>query len=340
MTTMNGPDSAINGAGKGLSIVLVGAGQIAAEIARVALAQGHAIAGVVDIDPLKVGTDAGEAMGIGPLGVAVTDSLADGAGGDVAIVATSSVLEVAAPQLRDCLGAGLDVVSTCEQLTYPWRTNRELADALDATARANGRTLLGTGINPGFVMDTLALAASAPCATVRHARVSRVLDAGRRRPSFRAKVGAGVDEDEFHQRAAAGLFGHAGLAESAWMLADGFGLEADRAEESLGPVKDADGRVLGTEQWVSLIAGDREVVRLEMTMAIGVPDPADTIELDADPPVKLRLAGGVPGDAGTAGVVVNAARAVGAARPGLLMMTDLPVVRTRPRSEHASGAVQ
>jgi 4-hydroxy-tetrahydrodipicolinate reductase len=317
-----------------MRLVLVGAGQIAAELARTATRQGHEIVGVVDVDPAKLGRDAGDVLGCPPMGITVVADVAEVSGkADVAAVATSSRLEAAALQLRASMAAGLDVVSTCEQLAYPWRTNADLAGELDREARSHGVTLLGTGINPGCVMDSLVLVVSAPCTDVRHALVRRVLDAGSRRSSFRDKVGAGTDEATFRERAASGSFGHAGLAESAWMVADGLGLDATRSEAALEPVVDA-GNVLGTAQWVSLLAGDTEVVRLEMTMAINVSDPADTIVLEADPPVCMTLAGGIPGDAGTAGVVINAARQLAAARPGLVTMLDLPLVRTRPRNEY------
>ena len=50
---------------------------------------------------------------------------------------------------------GSCVVSTCEELAYPFRKYPELAAKLDAEAKDGGVALIGTGINPGFVMDKL-----------------------------------------------------------------------------------------------------------------------------------------------------------------------------------------
>jgi 4-hydroxy-tetrahydrodipicolinate reductase len=184
---------------------------------------------------------------------------------------------------------------------------------------------VGTGINPGFVLDTLILAASTPCWNVRAVRGRRVLDAGTRRASFRQKVGVGMTQEEFRV-AAEGAFGHAGLVDSAWLVADRLNLHAEHAHEELEPELDSAGLVTGSRQFASLSTADgREVVRLEMVMVAGVPDPQDVIELDSDPPIHLVLNGGVPGDAGTAGVLLNAARRLADAAAGLRTMDELPI---------------
>jgi 2,4-diaminopentanoate dehydrogenase len=307
--------------------VIVGIGQIAASLVACARAQGHTIVGAVDTDPAKAGLDVGELLGLSTEGVVVVQAIEEvAAQADVAIVATSSSVECAAPALRACMQRGWNVVSTCEELAYPWRNHPVLAGELDAEAIAAGVTLVGTGINPGFVLDTLILAASAPCWNVRAVRGRRVLDAGTRRASFRDKVGVGMTQEEFRAAAAKGGFGHAGLADSAWLVADRLDLAAAHVTEGLEPELDAAGLVAGSRQFASLATADgREVVRLEMVMATGVSEPQDVIELDANPPIHLVLKGGVPGDAGTAGVLLNAARRLADAQSGLRTMDELPI---------------
>jgi 2,4-diaminopentanoate dehydrogenase len=307
-------------------LALVGVGLIATELTRCALRQGHEIVGAVDVDPGKIGRDVGEVLGCAPLGVEVVASVADLDGrAQVALAATGSKFESAIPQFHDCIGHGLDVVSTCEELVYPWRTQPELAARLDEEARRADVTVLGAGINPGFVMDALALAISAPCSAVRGVRIRRVLDAGRRRGSFQAKVGVGLTPEEFNARVHAGAIGHVGLAESVWMISDRLDLGGARFAEEIEPVTDEAGVVAGMRQTAALHA-EGEVVRLEMTMAVGVSEEVDAIELDSDPPIRMVLEGGVPGDAGTAGVVVNAVPRVALAPAGLVTVDRLPLL--------------
>lgn len=306
-------------------MALVGLGQIAREIFACAQAQGHQVVGGVDIDPTKTGRDLGEVLGFPALGLRVAPAVESlEAGTEVALVTTGSQLDKAADQISACIRAGLNVVSTCEELVYPWRTQADIAGFLDDEARSHGVTVVGTGINPGFVMDLLVLALSAPCWQVRAVRVSRVLDAGTRRTSFQEKVGVGLTQPEFVNRVAQQRLGHVGLAQSAWMVADRLTLGGERLDESVEPVLGQDGIVAGMRQTVSLCA-DREVVRLNMEMSIGAPDPADMVQLDADPQIELVIPGGIPGDAGTAGVVLNGAARVIQAPAGLLTIDQLPI---------------
>jgi hypothetical protein len=195
------------------------------------------------------------------------------------------------------------VVSTCEELAYPWLRHPALADRLDAAARARGVAVVGTGVNPGLVMDRLPLVLAQACARVTGARVERVVDAARRRGPLRAKVGAGLTVAEFEAGAAAGKLGHVGLAESAVIVSLGLGLGAPGVSETLEPVVGDDGRVLGIRQ--SARAGD--AVTLELAMYVGA-DSHDRIVIEGDPPLDVRIAGGTHGDRATVGTVVNAVR--------------------------------
>jgi len=103
---------------------------------------------------------------------------------DVVIHSTSSSLAKVMDQLLMCLKAESSVVSTCEELSYPFRTHPELAATLDSAAKESGVALVGTGVNPGFVMDKLVVtlaAVSPPGETgplIRHLRQSGQLTAG------------------------------------------------------------------------------------------------------------------------------------------------------------------
>jgi 4-hydroxy-tetrahydrodipicolinate reductase len=198
--------------------------------------------------------------------------------------------------------------------------------------------VLGTGVNPGFVLDRLPALLAQAAGEVRHVRATRVVDAARRRPALQRKIGAGLTEDAFHEAAERGEVGHAGLSESAALAATGVGLSVDEVDEELVPlvaqedgpadaaVRVVKGQVAGVHQTARVFADEREVVRLELTIAIGAEDPRDEVELDADPPLRLVIPGGVAGDAATAATVVNAVTAVTELR-GLVTVLDLPAGR-------------
>jgi len=270
-------------------------------------------------------------LGLEPLGFAVVDDVAQVDHDDAIVLhATGSSLAAVVGQLEACMRRGLNVVSTCEELAYPWRSQPELAGRLDDAARTRGVTLVGAGVNPGFVMDFLALTATVPCWKVRSVSVTRVLDAGSRRQSFQEKVAAGASQEEFARRLAGGSFGHVGLPESAWLISDRLGLDGERLDESIEPVlMTGDGageqRVAGLRQSAVLLRGEDEVVRLEMAMYLGADDPRDVVEIDGDPPIRLEVQGGVPGDPATAGVILNVACRVSSAVPGLLTVDQLPL---------------
>lgn len=322
-------------------VVCYGLGPIGLGIARLAAARsGIAVVGAVDVDPQKIGRDLGELLGQPPIGVTVSgDASATLAASapEVVLHATSSSLAAVADQLKSIAAAGAHVISTCEELSFPWTAQPQLAAELDSAARRAGVTLLGTGVNPGYAMDALPLMLTAPCASVEAVRVLRIVDAARRRGPLQRKVGAGLAPEEFEARVRAGTVRHVGLPESLHMLATRLGWRLDRAEDSIGAVLAdqpiatdvvhvAAGQVAGVRQIARGLIGEREVLRLELRMYVGAPDPQDTVEIDGSPPVRMSIAGGLHGDIATAAIVVNAIASISRAAPGLASMADVPLV--------------
>ena len=324
-----------------IRIVCYGLGPIGLGIARMALARpGIEVVGAIDIDPLKDGRDLGELLGGAANGVAISGDAAGTLSAvrpQVVLHATSSALKLVAPQLIAIAEAGANVVSTCEELAYPWTAQPQLAAELDVVARRQGVTLLGTGINPGYAMDALPLALTAPCAAVRAIRVLRVVDAGKRRGPLQRKVGAGLTTDQFAEGVRDGSIRHVGLPESLHMLATSLGWHLDRSADTIEPVV-ADqpirtefvdvqaGQVAGVRQVASGFVGQQEVLRLELRMYVGATDPQDTVEIDGDPPVRTSVAGGLHGDIATAAIAVNAVPSVVRASAGLASMAEVPLV--------------
>jgi len=300
------------------------------------------LVGAVDVDPSKVGKDIAELLGADrPSGVVVrgdANRAVEELRPDVVLHTTSSFLERVAEQLETCLRSGAHVVSSTEELAFPFERHADLARHLDAVAEANGVVLVGTGVNPGYAMDALALAATGVCTHVRSIHVERVVDASRRRLPLLAKVGAGLSKARFEERAAEGGFGHIGLLESMRLVAHALGWTLDRTEESLEPVVApddvetkhmviAEGDVAGIHHVVRGFVGDEAVLTLDLQMYVGADTPRDSIRVDGEPPIHLQVEGGIFGDTATAGALVNTAGVVHLAHPGLRTVAELPLPR-------------
>lgn len=323
----------------GIPVVIIGLGEIGRAIARSALERPE-LRVVAAADPAHAGRSLDDLAGVPAGGVKVVADLAPAlaaARGGVALAATASRFEEVLPLLEQAARAGVSVVSTCEELAYPWLRHDEEAEALDRLCEERNVAVLGTGVNPGFVLDRLAAVLAQVSGSVRHVRGLRVVDAALRREALRRKIGAGLDEAAFDEAVDRGEVGHVGLAESAALAALGCGLgEFDEVDEEIapllaeedagGPVAVARGRVAGVHQVARVFKEDREVVRLELTIAVGAEDPRDEVELDADPPVRVVVPGGISGDVATANAVANAAAAVTELR-GLVTVLDLPAGR-------------
>jgi hypothetical protein len=197
--------------------------------------------------------------------------------------------------------------------------------------------VLGTGVNPGLVMDRLVLAVASACVRVDSVRVTRVVDAAKRRGPLRAKVGAGLTRQEFDAGVASKKLGHVGLSESAAIVALGLGLPIDEISETIKPVlaeKETEGvaagRVLGLHQIAVVQAGDEPRVVLDLTMAVGAEGPGDRIDIEGDPPVHIEVGGGFHGDRSTIGCVVNAIPFISRAAPGLQNVATMPLFGLQP----------
>jgi 4-hydroxy-tetrahydrodipicolinate reductase len=354
-------------------VAVIGLGALGLPLAH-ELAQGlHpglSLVAAIDSDPAKVGcrladleapplpaaTLLGVTAGSGAAGAAATARSAanltvssDLAGAltqsraEVAVHTTGSHLPDVMAQLETCIAAGVSVVSSCEELSLPEYRHPKQAAQLDALARERGVSILGTGVNPGFVMDRLVLAASGACLRVEHVRVERVVDTARRRVPLQKKTGLGMTVAEFRQKAASGELGHVGLAESLALVARGLRMPLERLEETIDPVVAtpahsalaAGGAVTWTQLHTGQVAGLRQtatgvvggVPRLQYTleMSLGADDPHDRVVIRGVPALELVVPGGTAGDLATLGTLVRGIRPVRAAEPGLMTVADLPL---------------
>lgn len=319
-----------------------GCGPVGCAVAKLALQRPDIeLAGAVDADKNKVGHDLNEFMGIeGKSGIIITDdisSILSKGRVDVVFHQTGSSVKTILPQLIMLAGYGLNIVSTSEELSYPFIAQPELADEIDKAARANNVSILGTGINPGFLMDTWPLAMTALCQQVKKVKAVRIQDARPRRLPFQKKIGAGCTLDEFQKLVSAGTLRHVGLTESIYMIAAGLGWKLDEATEVIEPVIAKEqvkspyitvepGQAAGVRQTGQGIIKGKEVIWLKFEASLGAIEPYDAVYITGTPDIEAVIKGGVHGDIGTAAMVVNSTRRVVEAPPGLVTMKDLPLV--------------
>src|SRR5207237_4334361 len=253
---------------------------------------------------------------------------------EVVCHSTGSRLREVSAQLKSLLERGCHVVSTCEELSFP--LDMEIREELQHIARSANVTLLGTGVNPGFVMDKLPLTITAVCQEVKSVEIIRIQNASTRREPLQRKVGAGMTIDEFRAAVDAGKIKHMGLRESLMLVGNGLGAEfTDVSDEKIEPIvadreittqylKVATGQVAGVHQTIS---GKGKInVSLELRMYVGAEAvAADRVIVHGVPDIELEVKHGIHGDRATAAMVVNAIPRVVTARPGVLTMDDIPV---------------
>ena len=322
-----------------LRVVSFGLGPIGLAAARLVLQkQSLRLAGAIDVDPNKAGRDLAELLDLDKGTGVVVESDADASlrrlQPDVLLHCTSSFLPVVHDQLLLAARHGVDVVSSTEELLAPDLQHPQLAAALDQAAKDAGITILGTGVNPGYAMDFIAVVASAVTFDVRAVQCVRVVDAGTRRKPLQLKVGAGLSRKAFAAQLATGRFGHIGMRESVALLARALALPVDEIAQTVEPVLAErarktqfltvqKGQVAGIRNHGYGKAAGRTLLHLDLSMYVGAPDPRDEVILDSTPPVHLRFEGGIAGDQATAAILVNSVHGVAAAAPGLQSVLDV-----------------
>jgi hypothetical protein len=324
-----------------IRVMHVGLGPIGAAVVRqVAERKGFRIVGAADIDPAKAGRDLGEVAGVGrSLRVKVSDDVRKAikaAKPDVVVLCTSSSLKKVLAQMEEILKLRVPIVSTTEELAYPTKGNLKYARVIHELAKKAKVAVLGTGVNPGFVMDALPITLTGVCERVQALRIDRVQDARIRRLPFQQKIGAGLTPEQFQQKVDDGSVRHVGLAESVSMIADALGWKLDRITDEIEPriatetvasefiAVDA-GYVAGIVQDGIGYRDGVPVITLHIEAYLGAPESFDSVEITGSPALKMKIAGGVHGDIATASIVVNSLPKILDVPPGLHTMRDMPI---------------
>ena len=148
---------------------------------------------------------------------------------DIVLLCTDSFTRNAFDKLKFIMEQKINVITSAEEMAYPAAQEPELAKQLDEIAKANGVSCLGTGINPGHIMDMLVLVMTGCMVDVKHILSRRVNSLSPFGPAVMEEQGIGISVDEFYKRKADGtMAGHVGFAESVGMMAEGLGLKVEK----------------------------------------------------------------------------------------------------------------
>jgi 4-hydroxy-tetrahydrodipicolinate reductase len=329
--------------GAKIRIAQFGLGPIGLETLKLAATKPWAeIVGGVDIDPAKIGKDLGALTRARALrGRLVWGSLEEllaHARPQLIFHTSVSKFRDAFVQLEPIARRGISVVSSCEELLFPALCEPELAAKLDRVCKKAGARVVGTGVNPGFVMDLLPVFLTGVSREVRAIHVQRVVNASTRRVPLQKKIGSGLSPVEFRRRFKQGKAGHAGLKESLALLAHCLGWTAKNIVET-GDAVVSDhrirtqflevkkGQTCGLHQYAQATVNGKVRLTLDLKMYLDAPNPHDAVQVEGDPPLDVVINGGVAGDQATVAALVNTAYRLLNAPAGLLLMTDLPVPR-------------
>lgn len=304
-------------------VVLCGLGAIGTNILDYLLKRFHEVVAVVDSDPEKVGRTVAELTSL-PLGIRVVGSL-EGLqleGADVAVFSTKSRIPDIVEDISFAASNGLDVVTTSEEMAYPAYAGAGAAATLDKLATEKGVTIVGVGVNPGFVMDLVPAMVATATKNPTSIHVVRSVDVSRRRRQLQAKTGVGHTRARFEKGMKEGTLGHVGLIESAHLIALSLGKPLVDLKHGIFPVLGSEDYVMGVRQFAEGKAGDCQI-RLDLEMTTTSAD-FDVVEVKGDPDLKVRFEKGVFGDSATVALTVHAVERVGRAKPGLITVLDLP----------------
>ena len=328
-----------------IKVIIWGLGAMGASIAKMILTKkGIEIVGIIDKDPSNLGKDLGEVINTENLGIFVGDdaeTLMKETKADIVILAINSFVKTVYPAIKIIVESGKNCITIAEEMANPYIVEKEISGEMDRLAKENNVTILGTGINPGFVLDTLIITLSASCRSVVSVRAERINDLSSFGPTVMRTQGVGLTQEEFDAGVENGLiFGHVGFTQSISMIAKALGLEYDQITENLEPiisntyretpyVKVEPGMVAGCDHIAIATKNGKPIITLEQQQQIHpeseAVDTGDYIYIKGDAGLHLEIKPETPGGVGTIAMAVNMIPQVIASRAGLKTMMDLPI---------------
>ena len=328
-----------------IKVVLWGMGSMGSGMGKYLVdKKGVEIVGAIANRESKAGKDVGEFFGLDKeVGVKITNDPMSVITEDVDVVlqATSSFVEDVYPQIEEIVKRKVNVISIAEEMAYPMVENKELSEKIDKIAKENNVSVLGTGINPGFVLDLLIIALSGACAKVDKIEAARINDLSPFGPTVMRTQGVGTTVEEFEKGIKDGsIVGHIGFLESIHMIADRLGIKLDKVEQTREPivsethretphVKVEPGMVAGCRHIARGYSDGKEVILLEHPQQIHPgkegTETGDYIKIKGIPDINMSIQPEIPGGIGTMAVAINMIPVIIGAEAGLVTMKDLPV---------------
>ena len=330
-----------------VKVIVLGTGAMGSGMAKMILEkEGMEIAGVYASRAAKHGKDIGEVLELDKkLGIKVSNDLDEvlGQEADIVIQATTSFTKEAFPQIEKAIKAGKNVISIAEEMSYPGIGNPELADNMNKLALETNVTVLGTGINPGFVLDSLIIMLTGACQNVTKIKAARINDLSPFGATVMKTQGVGTTVEEFSRGIEEGnIVGHIGFPESITLIAEALGWELDEITQTREPiiskiyretphVKVEPGMVAGCKHIGYGFKNGEAIITLEHPQQIhpGLEnvETGDYIWIEGTPNINMAIKPEIPGGIGTIATAVNMIPHVINAAPGLVSMKDLPVPR-------------
>jgi 4-hydroxy-tetrahydrodipicolinate reductase len=333
-----------------IKVVIWGLGAMGSGMAKMLLKKkGVEIVGVCDRNEARTGKDMYEVLEVERgdrkpviINANVEEVITQGCA-DVALLATDSFTKNAFEKIKYCVEKKINVISTAEEMAYPQAQEPELAEKMDKLAKENGVSILGTGINPGFVLDLLILALTGTCESVEHIKAARINDLSPFGRAVMVEQGVGLTVEDFEDGVKTGkVAGHVGFPESIKMIADGIGWNLEKVEQTREPiVSNIERKTKYAEVKAKNVAGCRQCgngyvdgeVKIEMEHPQQIlpelegVETGDYIWIKGTPNINLQIKPEIPGGIGTIAMCVNSIPHVINAHPGLRTMLDIPVPR-------------
>lgn len=332
-----------------IRVVIWGLGTMGTLMAKIlSEKEGIEITGAVDLNPEKAGKSLGDITGSSRHGEITVTAKADEVlerDGDLVLLATSSFIGETAEPVRQIVKSGKNVITIAEEWAFPRLTAPKTAEEIDGLAKACGVTVLGTGVNPGFVLDTLIIALTGACAGVSKISARRVNDLSPFGPTVMASQGIGLSPEEFGLGLERGVIaGHIGFEQSIHMIASSLGIRLEKITQSIEPiisrtsrktacVSISPGQVAGCSHRAEGWSDDSPVIILEHPQQVHPEtenvETGDFIHIEGTPDIRLAIQPEIPGGTATAALAVNMIPHVLNAPAGLACMMDLPVPSAR-----------
>lgn len=333
-----------------VKVAVWGFGAMGSGITRVLLRRkGVDVVGVCDIHPQRVGKSIYTLLDMDRAGrpdVTVVPEIGDALCGgkcDICVIATDSFTQKVFPKIKAVVELGVNVVTTAEEMSYPAAKNPELTAEIDRLAKEHGVSVLGTGINPGLIMDILAVCLTGCMTDVDSVQCKRVNSLSPFGPAVMEEQGVGLSVEAFKAGVADGsLAGHVGFAESVGLISEALGWKLSGFQQQMEPIVTSvdrkapygfakAGDVAGVNMTgQGMVDGQVKIDMIhpqQIEPELEGTHTGDYINLMGDPEVHMEIRPEVNGGVGTIAMCANMIPHVINAEPGLRTMLDLPVPR-------------